>query len=354
LKKQEIMRRLKQIEQVTGNNENALGNISLDEDFDPNKHEQEMATVLGDDYDDRDETLAADDLMKAPEGCEELDVSGAAAEVLQRQQSGGRGIRRSSAGEAPGELKAGDEEATTTAGGSSSSTGVVPAEAEEDGEAVPAEDLDPEVWWLCDGCQAGIPAGKRRFDCKVCEDFTLCIKCFRVRKHPHPFIRRRVPDSSMPPEEAKGEGPNLMEQELLDEYCQMDYEDIIGGDLPTRFKYRKVEANNFGMSNKFIFGKTDKELNRIMPLKKLRPYREPEEDVKRKWVPLGKKEKYWERSEKQQSEDTQDQAPDGKAKKKRKKDNAEQGLSADRLKAYNLGTASSGSFKKSKKKTKEQ
>merc|ERR1712137_1221326 len=63
------------------------------------------------------------------------DVSGAAAEVLQRQQAGGSGIRRSSADDAVGKLEAGNEEATTTAGGSSSSTGVVPAEAEEDGEA---------------------------------------------------------------------------------------------------------------------------------------------------------------------------------------------------------------------------
>jgi len=278
-------------------------------------------------------------------------VSSIAGEVLQREQTGGRGIRRSNAGEAASKPEAGNEEAATTAGGSSSSTGALPAEAEEDREAVPAEDLDPEVWWLCDGCQAGIPAGKRRFDCKVCESFTLCIKCFRIRKHPHPFIRRRVPDSSMPPEEAKGEGPNLLEQELLDEYCKMDYEDIIGGDLPTRFKYRKVEADNFGMSTKFILSKTDKELNRIMPLKKLRPYREPE-DVKRKWVNLGKQEKTWEKRDTQQwSQDMQDQAPDGKAKRKRKKDNAEQGLSAERLKAYNLGTGSGGSFKKSRKKT---
>lgn len=352
LKKQEIMRRLKQIEEVTGNDENALGKISIDEDFDPNKHDQEMANFLGDDYDNRDETLAADDLMKAPEGCEDLDVSGAAAEVLQRQQAGSSGTRRSNADEAAGKLEAGNEEATITAGGSSSSTGVVPAETDQDGEAMPAEDLDPDVWWLCDGCQAGIPAGKRRFDCKVCEDFTLCIKCFRVRRHPHPFIRRRVPDSSMPPEEAKGNGPNLLEQELLDEYCQMDYEDIIGGDLPTRFKYRKVEANNFGMSSKFILSKTDKELNRMMPLKKLRPYREPE-DVKRKWVNLGKKEKTWEKRDKQQlSEETQAPPPDGKAKRKRKKEQAKPGLSAERLKAYSLGIASSGSLKKARNKEK--
>ena len=32
----------------------------------------------------------------------------------------------------------------------------------------------------------------------------------------------------------------------LEDYFQLDYEDIIGGDLPTRFKYRKVDGNSYG------------------------------------------------------------------------------------------------------------
>merc|ERR1712203_611471 len=49
---------------------------------------------------------------------------------------------------------------------------------------------------------------------------------------------------------------------------------IIGGDLPTRFKYRKVESNDYGLTAADILGKSDQELNRIMPLKKLRTYRD--------------------------------------------------------------------------------
>merc|ERR1711972_886513 len=114
-------------------------------------------------------------------------------------------------------------------------------------------------------------------------------------------------------------------KDALDEYFQLDYEDIIGGDLPTRFKYRKVESNDYGLTAADILNKSDQELNRIMPLKKLRTYRDG-------------------------SGAELDQAEDSKAKKRRERfkrahenrhrDQAGastgKGLSAQRLGAYNL------------------
>ncbi|XP_008792541.2 protein KRI1 homolog [Phoenix dactylifera] len=61
----------------------------------------------------------------------------------------------------------------------------------------------------------------------------------------------------------------------LEEYYKLDYEDTIG-DLKTRFKYKSVSANRYGLRPEEILMGNDKDLNQYVSLKRLAPYREKE------------------------------------------------------------------------------
>ena len=80
----------------------------------------------------------------------------------------------------------------------------------------------------------------------------------------------------------------------MDEYYQLDYEDLIG-DMPVRFKYRQVAAESYSMKPEEILFADDTDLNNVVSLKKLGPYREGarKEKDQEKWK-LTKKKKLWE------------------------------------------------------------
>lgn len=59
----------------------------------------------------------------------------------------------------------------------------------------------------------------------------------------------------------------------LEELYSMDFEDIIGGDIPCRFNYTSVPACDYGLSVGEILNSTDRELNSKVSLKRMAPYR---------------------------------------------------------------------------------
>ena len=61
-------------------------------------------------------------------------------------------------------------------------------------------------------------------------------------------------------------------RELMDEYYNLGYEDMIG-DTPTRFKYASVPKDSYGLSAVEILLADDADLNNVVGLKQLQPYR---------------------------------------------------------------------------------
>lgn len=57
------------------------------------------------------------------------------------------------------------------------------------------------------------------------------------------------------------------------EYDKLDYEDNIGG-LKTRFRYRSVPKQDYGLTTEEILRLSDKDLNQVVGMKTMAPYRE--------------------------------------------------------------------------------
>ncbi|PVU96370.1 hypothetical protein BB561_001225 [Smittium simulii] len=58
----------------------------------------------------------------------------------------------------------------------------------------------------------------------------------------------------------------------IEQYYQLNYEDIID-DLPTRFKYQKSKSFDFGLTPEEILLADEKDLNDLVSVKKLAPFR---------------------------------------------------------------------------------
>jgi len=60
---------------------------------------------------------------------------------------------------------------------------------------------------------------------------------------------------------------------MIEKYYSLNFEDLIAGEIPCRFKYRSVKPKSYGMDAETILTLPDSELNKRVSLKKLAPYR---------------------------------------------------------------------------------
>jgi DNA-directed RNA polymerase subunit RPC12/RpoP len=137
-----------------------------------------------------------------------------------------------------------------------------------------------------------IDLSKRVYICNTCtENFDtgdivyFCLKCKEKGTHEHKLQKLKgLPGD---PSSLKNKDKDKMTEEekntylenLLEEYYNLDYEDVIGGGaVKTRFKYKKVAHADFGLTDDDILLLDDKQLGRLVSLKKLRPYIEEGEE----------------------------------------------------------------------------
>jgi len=61
---------------------------------------------------------------------------------------------------------------------------------------------ESQLWFYCDECKKALKEGKIKYECKKCEDYTLCKKCFKKKGHEHQMKKDIVPKGCCPPENA--------------------------------------------------------------------------------------------------------------------------------------------------------
>eukprot|EP00918_Siedleckia_nematoides_P057474 GHVU01125363.1.p1 GENE.GHVU01125363.1~~GHVU01125363.1.p1 ORF type:complete len:223 (+),score=34.55 GHVU01125363.1:121-789(+) len=133
------------------------------------------------------------------------------------------------------------------------------------------------LWWRCDSCKQGIPVGAKRYDCQTCEDFTLCKKCWKTKRHPHRMRPFSVPEGHDPPADY------AEQQDAIASEAEKILNSATPSDPPAssgmRFKYINVAPCSYGLEVDEILSWSEKDLRQVISMKKLAPYRE---DAKQK------------------------------------------------------------------------
>ncbi|RIA98498.1 KRI1-like family C-terminal-domain-containing protein [Glomus cerebriforme] len=209
LKKKEIFEKLRKIKEITGNDTVGFDDVDLEEDFDPNKYDEKMHKVFDDNYYARE----ADN--EKPEWNDDVDIG----DIVDSNSS--------------------DQNINSIINIVKEYNNYGDYNQEPDGVI---DDFIMDADYL--------PGGEKYDETK---------------------FKKKKSDKRRDEIEEKKKVKRKFD-EYLDEYYQLDYEDIID-DTPVRFKYRQTKSVSFGLTPTEILLADEKDLNEFVSLKKLAPYR---------------------------------------------------------------------------------
>jgi protein KRI1 len=141
---------------------------------------------------------------------------------------------------------------------------------------------------LCNECDCKMDDTFRYYSHKTMEDYFLCEDCFGLttsKKNENMKMKdfsvvepTRVNVKSVIEQDQfyklKGQDEEL--DELIDDYANVDFEDVIAGGIKTRFRYTEVSNENFMLTDDELLYCDDNLLNKYLSLKKIAPYKDQE------------------------------------------------------------------------------
>ncbi|KAG0296616.1 KRRI-Interacting protein 1 [Linnemannia gamsii] len=270
IKKQEIFNKLKQIQEITGNKTVGFDEIDLETEFNPEDYDQKMDKMFSDKYyaGDENEKPVFDD-----------DIDTAAYENSDDDKSDNEPKEAGVNEDEEEEAEAYEEEA-------------YPPEYEEgydefggyydengDGYYGGEEGEEEDIMMDADYMPGGDNFGKAPKKETKKERMKREKEEKKLAKMAEKGGKAKTAVAALEAAKSLLDGDKKKDfNEYLDEYYQLDYEDMVG-DLPTRFKYSRVRPSTFGLTPVEILLADDKDLNEFVSLKKFATYRRPEEQM---------------------------------------------------------------------------
>lgn len=252
-----------------------LSSLNFDDDFDPKKWDEKLASIFNDDYyaeaEDKKPVFEHDDFI---DNNDQLDKSSASALLnpLHADASDVNGVDYD-ADAVPDDEDDDDDDEDIVMDDNNE-------ESDENGGDDDKENSDDEKMKDDDEEEGGESESNPVLD-KALETDTIFVGKHLKKKQKKQMLQKQEQ------QEGEGEGEEQQEEKtvtpeeaqkaareakaMIEKYYNLDFEDIIG-DMPCRFKYTNVEPDHSGLTVEDVLCADDETLAQVVPIKKIATY----------------------------------------------------------------------------------